>query len=123
MSLKVQLMEDMKAAMRARDSLKLSVIRFLNSDIKNFEIDNGEQDDQGILKIVMKEVTNLFTPTNKRRRLKCYRGPSHCSAAWSANGCDNWPSYETSSRSSRGRPSIQPSQIKVGKLDVILISS
>jgi len=52
MSLKDQLKEDMKAAMKAREEGKtaLSVIRMVNSAIKNTEInDKVELDDNGIL--------------------------------------------------------------------------
>lgn len=57
--LRTQLTEDMKNAMRARDMLRLGVIRFLLSEIKNFEIDNGEQDDAGIIKIIAREVKKV----------------------------------------------------------------
>jgi uncharacterized protein len=59
MSLKTQLTEDMKTAMRAKDAFKLGVIRFLISDIRNFEIDNGEQDDAGVQKLVAKQVKQM----------------------------------------------------------------
>ncbi len=57
--LKNQLTEDMKNAMRARDSLRLNTIRFLLSIIKNWEIDNGEQDDAGVLKLIASEVKKM----------------------------------------------------------------
>lgn len=56
MTLQQQLIEDMKTAMKARDTVKLSVIRFLRSEIKNYEIDHGEQDDQGVQKIIATQV-------------------------------------------------------------------
>jgi len=59
MSLKDQLKEDMKAAMKAREEGKvaLSVIRMVNSAIKNTEInDKVELDDAGILGILAKEM-------------------------------------------------------------------
>lgn len=59
MSLKTQLTEDMKNAMRAKDTVKLGVVRFLISDIRNFEIDNGEQDDAGVEKIIAKQVKQM----------------------------------------------------------------
>jgi uncharacterized protein YqeY len=64
MPLKSQLMEDMKNAMRARDSVRLNTIRFLMSDIKNFEIDNGEQDDAGIQKIIARQVKQMKDAIN-----------------------------------------------------------
>lgn len=59
MSLKDQLKEDMKAAMKAREEGKtaLSVIRMVNSAIKNTEInDKVELDDAGVLGILAKEM-------------------------------------------------------------------
>ena len=59
MSLKDQLKEDMKSAMKAREEGKtaLSVIRMVNSAIKNTEInDKVELDDNGILGILAKEM-------------------------------------------------------------------
>ena len=59
MSLKDQLKEDMKAAMKAREDGKitLSVIRMVNSAIKNTEInDKNELDDNGVLGILAKEM-------------------------------------------------------------------
>lgn len=59
MLLKDQLLEDMKNAMRARDSVRLDVIRFLRSEIKNVEIDHGDQDEAGVLKIVARQVKSM----------------------------------------------------------------
>jgi len=59
MSLSQQLVNDMKQAMKDRDSVRLGTIRFLRSEIKNFEIDNGEQDDAGVGKIVVKQVKQI----------------------------------------------------------------
>lgn len=59
MPLKDQLMEDMKNAMRAKDTVRLGVIRFLRSEIKNVEIDHGEQSDEGVLKIIAKQVKSM----------------------------------------------------------------
>lgn len=59
MNLKDQLKEDMKTAMKAREDGKvaLSVIRMVNSAIKNTEInDKVELDDNGILAILAKEM-------------------------------------------------------------------
>ena len=48
MSLKTQLTEDMKTAMRAKDQVSLSTIRLINAAIKQFEVDErteaGRQD-------------------------------------------------------------------------------
>lgn len=59
MSLKQQLTEEMKQAMRDRNSLKLNTIRFLLSEIKNVEIDDGEQDDAGVQRIVMRQIKSI----------------------------------------------------------------
>ncbi len=59
MNLQAQLVDDMKQAMRAKDMVKLGVIRFLRSEIKNFEIDNGEQDDAGIQKVIATQVKKI----------------------------------------------------------------
>lgn len=59
MSLKTQLTDDMKQAMRDRNSLKLNTIRFLLSELKNVEIDNGEQDDAGVQKVIARVVKQM----------------------------------------------------------------
>jgi len=57
--LKDQLVEDMKNAMRARDSVRLGVIRFILSELKNFEIDNGVQEDDGVEKVIAREIKKV----------------------------------------------------------------
>ncbi len=57
--LKLQLTEDMKTAMRAHDSVRLGVIRFILSELKNFEIDNGEQDEKGVQAIIAREIKKV----------------------------------------------------------------
>ena len=53
MSLKDQLNESMKTAMKARDTLRLSAVRMVRSVIKNREIDSKiELDDQGIIDVI-----------------------------------------------------------------------
>lgn len=72
MNLKQQLTEDMKTAMKARDMDKLGVIRFVLSEIKNTEIDHGEQDDAGIQKVISrmvkqtKDAINDFQKANRQ---------------------------------------------------------
>jgi len=58
-ALKDRLTEDMKNAMRAHESLRLNTIRYMLSELKNFEIDNGEQDDAGVMKVIAREVKKL----------------------------------------------------------------
>ena len=55
MGLKAQLLQDMKDAMRARDKVRLSTIRMINSLIKNAEIEKrGELTDDEIIQLLMK---------------------------------------------------------------------
>ncbi len=56
MSLNNQLLQDMKQAMRDKDSLKLGVIRLLRSKIKNAEIEQGELVDDQIENLVAQSV-------------------------------------------------------------------
>lgn len=64
MDLQTQLIEDMKQAMRDKDTVKLGVVRYLRSEIKNFEIDNGAQDDAGVQKIISSQVKKLKDAVN-----------------------------------------------------------
>jgi len=54
------LTEDMKTAMREKDSLRLNTIRMLKSAVKNAAIEKGganaELDDAGIISVIRKEV-------------------------------------------------------------------
>ncbi|MBN1956746.1 MAG: GatB/YqeY domain-containing protein [Desulfuromonadales bacterium] len=53
MSLKDQLNEDMKAAMKAKQTERLSTIRQLRSAIKNKEIEQQQElDDEGIISVI-----------------------------------------------------------------------
>ena len=57
MSLKTQLTEDMKPAMRAKDQVSLSTIRLINAAIKQFEVDERtEADDAKVISILTKMV-------------------------------------------------------------------
>ena len=57
MSLKTQLTEDMKTAMRAKDQVSLSTIRLINAAIKQFEVDERtEVDDAKVISILTKMV-------------------------------------------------------------------
>ena len=57
MSLKTQLTEDMKTAMRAKDQVSLSTIRLINAAIKQFEVDERtEADDAKVISILSKMV-------------------------------------------------------------------
>lgn len=53
MTLKEQLNDAMKAAMKARDDLRLSAVRMVRSAVKNREIDQKKElDDQGVMEVV-----------------------------------------------------------------------
>jgi uncharacterized protein YqeY len=68
MSLKEQLNESMKTAMKARDNLRLSAVRMVRSMIKNREIDNkAELDDQGIIEVIS------TLAKQRRESIKMYR--------------------------------------------------
>lgn len=54
MTLQERLMEEMKTAMRAKDTERLGTIRLIRSEIKNFEIDHGSADDTAVQKIIKK---------------------------------------------------------------------
>jgi len=54
MSVTQKIMEDMKTAMRARETMKLGAIRLLLSEVKNAEIDHGQLDEAGFQKVVAK---------------------------------------------------------------------
>jgi uncharacterized protein len=59
MSLQNQLIEDMKQAMKSGDRVRLDAIRFLRSEIKNYEIDHGDQDDAGVETLIAKQTKQM----------------------------------------------------------------
>lgn len=58
MSLKVQIMDELKEAMKSKDQVKLSTLRLLNSQIKNKEIDSRPNPitEDDILSVIKKSV-------------------------------------------------------------------
>ena len=56
MTLKQTLTDQMKTAMKSSDKEALTGLRLLLTDIHNFEIDNGEQDDTGVQKLVARAI-------------------------------------------------------------------
>ncbi len=68
MTLKEQLNDAMKAAMKARDTLRLSAVRMVRAAIKNREIDGGAELDD-------KAVTDVISTMAKQRResIRMYR--------------------------------------------------
>lgn len=59
MSIKTTLIERMKQAMKARDQVALDTIRFVLSEIKNKEIDQGELTDDQLILVLQKEIAKL----------------------------------------------------------------
>ncbi|MBI3893552.1 MAG: GatB/YqeY domain-containing protein [Candidatus Wallbacteria bacterium] len=57
MDLKTRLNEDMKTAMKAREELRLLVIRTLRSDIRKVEIDGRKDlDDTGVVECILRAI-------------------------------------------------------------------
>lgn len=56
MSLKEKIQEDMKSAMRAKESLRLVTIRMLLASIKKFEIDEQQHADETIMYMIIKKM-------------------------------------------------------------------
>lgn len=52
MTLQEQLMEDMKTAMKAHETMRLDVIRMIRAAVKNYEIDHGVADDVKVQNII-----------------------------------------------------------------------
>ena len=68
MSLKEQLNDSMKTAMKARDDLRLSAVRMVRSMVKNREIElKHELDDQGIIEVISTLVKQ------RRESIRMYR--------------------------------------------------
>ena len=57
MTLKAQIQEDVKSAMRARDQKRLTALRLITAAIKQIEVDKRiEMDDQAVLAVLVKMV-------------------------------------------------------------------
>ena len=68
MSLKEQLNESMKTAMKARDDLRLSAVRMVRSTVKNREIDQKKElNDQEIIEVISTLVKQ------RRESIRMYR--------------------------------------------------
>ena len=70
MNLQEQLMEEMKTAMKAKDVKRLSVIRSIRSEVKNFEIDHGLADDATVEKIIKKMLNQQLDALNDFQKAK-----------------------------------------------------
>lgn len=58
-NLKSQLVKDMKNYLKAGDKTSLMVVRYFLSKVKNFEIDNGEINDEQVVDLARKEIKQL----------------------------------------------------------------
>lgn len=69
MTLKAQLTEAMKTAMKAKDSATLSTIRLVNAAIKQFEVDERtEADDTKVTAIITKMIKQRKDSAKQRQR-------------------------------------------------------
>lgn len=56
MTMKTRLSDDLKQAMRAKDTLRRDVIRYLRSEVRNQEIrDQKELDDAGVIQVLSRQ--------------------------------------------------------------------
>ena len=53
MSLKQQINEDMKTAMRAKDQVSLGTIRLINAAVKQFEVDERKEADDAKIAAIL----------------------------------------------------------------------
>ena len=69
MSIQARMQEDVKQAMRARDVLRRSVLRYLRSEIHNAEIAQQEElDDEGVLAVLSRQAQQ------RRDSIEAYEG-------------------------------------------------
>ena len=54
-----QLQEDMKAAMKGKDSDKVSVLRMVISDAKKYELDKGETADEAVVVSIIQKAIKM----------------------------------------------------------------
>lgn len=83
-----QLMTDMKTAMKAGDKVKLGAIRYLRSELKNAQIDQGELD----LTAEQKIIRSLIKKTAESVQEYAKAGRPELADAEQAN-IDVWQSY------------------------------
>ena len=69
MSIQTRMQEDLKQAMRAKDALRRSVLRYLRSEIHNAEIaQQKELDDEGVLAVLSRQAQQ------RRDSIEAYEG-------------------------------------------------
>lgn len=56
---KSDLQQQMKDALKAKDMVKLGVVRFLIAEIRNWEIDNGEASESDVQAVIKRQVKQL----------------------------------------------------------------
>ena len=59
MSLKSQITEDIKAAMKAQDTVKKSILRVIKAEISREEGGLKDLDDTGVIKLIKKNIKSL----------------------------------------------------------------
>ncbi len=59
MSLKTELQQHMKDALKAKETVRLGVVRFLLAEIRNWEIDNNEATDEDVLRVIKRQVKQI----------------------------------------------------------------
>lgn len=59
MSLKSQITEDIKAAMKAKDTVKKSILRVIKAEISREEGGLKDLDDAGVIKLIKKNIKSL----------------------------------------------------------------
>lgn len=59
MSLKKQILDDIKTAMKQGEAQTRDTLRFLQSQIKNVEIDEGDLDDSGIQGVIRTQIKQI----------------------------------------------------------------
>lgn len=68
MDFKISLMQSIKDAMKARDSIRLNTLRFLLSEIKNVEIDEGPQSEEQVHKLIARQVKQMKETLEEYKR-------------------------------------------------------
>ncbi len=68
MDFKISLMQSIKDAMKARDSVRLNTLRFLLSEIKNVEIDEGHQSEEQVHKLIARQVKQMKETLEEYKR-------------------------------------------------------
>ena len=69
MTIKERLMDDFKAAMKAKDEVAKNTISFARAAVKQYEIDHREElDDEGIIAILSKQIKKRKDKKKKKKK-------------------------------------------------------